>query len=306
MPVLLFLNELSCAAEASRTGVDQAMVKLVELLRTIRWRRGDIVLVTHVPLKSIELAQDYYMQQWIAADPANRDRWRFILAIQNRAPFRSVSPENAHSDVEYRYGNRRADGLGAAHLLDGLAVSLSLDTAWEHAWVDVDRWILGEDDSGDLVVQEERVEVRHAATCNHATVHKSWVQQAGQDVLTSGAAIWESKGSFFPHLTFLPRVEYDLRNLQPDCLRAVVNQLFKLEQAVAEWPHGHVAPQWKTKVTGEYPVREQLCEFTDIDGMVRVFELHARFTPGPGRLHFRLVPEDRTVRIAYIGRKRGI
>jgi hypothetical protein len=29
--------------------------------------------------------------------------------------------------------------------------------------------------------------------------------------------------------------------------------------------------------------------FTDLDGKVRTFDWHARFTPGKGRLHFRLV-----------------
>lgn len=88
-------------------------------------------------------------------------------------------------------------------------------------------------------------------------------------------------------------------------MRPVVDQLVKLEQAVAEWPDGHEAPQWKTKVTGEYEMRRKHCEFPDLDGVVRVFELHARFTPGAGRLHFRLVSADRTARVAYIGRKIG-
>lgn len=58
---------------------------------------------------------------------------------------------------------------------------------------------------------------------------------------------------------------------------------------------------------GDRRIRDaaKLCEFPDLDGVVRVFELHARF-PGAGRLHFRLVSEDRTARVAYIGRKIGI
>lgn len=267
MSVLLFLNELSCTTAAPRRRVDQAMVEFVELLRTIRRLRGDVVLVTHVSLKSIELAQGYYMQQWIAADAANRDRWRFILAIQHRAPFRSVFTEDAHDDVECQHGNRRAEGLGAAYLLDGLAISLCLDATWEHSWVTADLLILEEDDSGDLVEREGRVEIRHAATCDHAVSHKSWVQEAGRDGLTSGVAIWENKGHFFPHLTFLSRVEEDLRNLRQDCVRPVVDQLAKLEQAVVEWPDGHETPQWKKKVTGEYEMRRKLCEFPDLDGV---------------------------------------
>jgi hypothetical protein len=36
-----------------------------------------------------------------------------------------------------------------------------------------------------------------------------------------------------------------------------------------------------------------------------VFDLHARFTPGAGRLHFRLDPEPRRAVIAHVGRKLG-
>ncbi|MEU6555043.1 hypothetical protein ABZ915_32905 [Streptomyces sp. NPDC046915] len=33
--------------------------------------------------------------------------------------------------------------------------------------------------------------------------------------------------------------------------------------------------------------------------------LHGRMTPGKGRLHFRLVPERTTFRLAHVGSKRG-
>jgi hypothetical protein len=283
------------------------MVELVDLLRAIRRWRDDVALVTHTDLTSIELSQGYYTWQWIAGNAMNRDRWRYIRAIQNRAPFSSVIPEDATGDVEYRHAGRLADGLGAAHLSDGLAISLRLDAAWETAWVTTIRSILDGDDSGDLMVSEESVEVRHATTCDHATCHKNWIQEAGRDGLTSGGIIWQNRGAVFPHLTFLPRVEDDLRDAQQSWVRPIANQLFKLEQAVADWKPGHEAsPRWMTRVTGESETRQSLCEFTDLDGVVRTFELHARITPGERRIHFRLVPEDGTVRVAYIGRKLGI
>jgi hypothetical protein len=37
--------------------------------------------------------------------------------------------------------------------------------------------------------------------------------------------------------------------------------------------------------------------------MTRVFDLHARFTPGAGRIHFRLDPTAQKFVIAYIGKK---
>ncbi|GAA2341825.1 hypothetical protein GCM10010246_28760 [Streptomyces cuspidosporus] len=48
---------------------------------------------------------------------------------------------------------------------------------------------------------------------------------------------------------------------------------------------------------------EAVCRFTDLDGETSTFDLHARFTTGAGRIHFRLVPEERTIRLAHIGSK---
>ncbi|WP_433499697.1 hypothetical protein ACQP1K_05060 [Sphaerimonospora sp. CA-214678] len=307
MPVMLFFNELSVTLTASPQQIDKTMAEFVDLVRTIhRWRR-DAALVTAVPLKSLELAPGYSIQQWIAADGANRDRWRLIRAVQNRAPYRSLIPDDADSDVEYRHDDNRAEGIGTAHLLGGLAISLPSETKWDSPWVTADRTMLAEDEYGSVSLHEDTVEVRHAATRSHIELHKNWVQETGRDGLGSGVAIWENRSLHFPHLTFLPRVEDDLRSLRQDWVRSVSGLLLRVQDAVAEWNEGNAAlPSWRTKVSQEFEGRERLCQFVDLDGVSRVFEWHARFTPGAGRLHFRLVAEDRTARVAYIGLKLGL
>ena len=101
--------------------------------------------------------------------------------------------------------------------------------------------------------------------------------------------------------------EHDFRDLRPDWIRPVWRALMKLEHAVADWSADRLAlPPWRSKVTPEFEGRAHLCRFFDIDGVERTFEWHARFTPGAGRLHFRLVSEDHTARVAYIGNKLGV
>lgn len=308
MSVLLVLNELSCSTESSRVAVDEAMIEFVELLRTARRLRSDIALITPVRIDSIELAMGYSVQQWISSNAANRDRWRFVRAVQNRAPFRAVLPkgENEDGEAEYRCGELAAHGLGVAHVIDGLAVSLPIGAMWDHRWVTVHRSTLLEE-RGDLTVRHERVNVRHAATRDHLSSHDTWIRGFGLSGLESGSKIWASTDRVFPHLGFLPRVEGDLQRLGRDCVQSVVNALFNLELAVAEWsPAKAPTPDWRTKVTGESASRQKYCEFVDLDGVVRVFELHARFTPGHGRIHFRLLPENGTARVAYVGGKLGV
>jgi hypothetical protein len=310
MPVLLFLNELSYGSAASAQEVDEAMSNFVELLRIVRRWRADLALITQVGLKSIELAKGYYIGQWIGSSAMNHDRWLFIRTIQGSAPFSSVFPDNvddAYGDVEYKYDQRPAEAIGAAHLLDGLVVSLCLDVTWDRPWLVAERLILEEKESGELEIRNDSVDIRHAATKGNVESHEIWVREAGKDRLSSGAAIWDNREGLFPCLTFLPDVEVNLRGLEVVWIRPVLDLLIKLEQAISEWRIENTPyPDWKTNITPESDSRRHLCMFTDLDGELRLFELHGRFRPGPGRLHFRLVPEDRTARVAYIGRKLGI
>ncbi|TDD34699.1 hypothetical protein E1287_16060 [Actinomadura sp. KC06] len=59
-------------------------------------------------------------------------------------------------------------------------------------------------------------------------------------------------------------------------------------------------------MTPESASRRRYCEFEDFDGVVQLFEWHGRFPPIPGRVYFRLVPEQRKATVADIGSKLGI
>ena len=84
-----------------------------------------------------------------------------------------------------------------------------------------------------------------------------------------------------------------------------MEKLAALQDTLSGW-NGAGLPDWGVHVTGEYGGREQLCWFEDLDGEQRLFEQHARFTPGAGRIHFRLDGSDQRIVVAYIGRKLGL
>jgi hypothetical protein len=123
LAVLLFFNELSCSAAQPKARVDEAMERFVRLLMRITQWRGDAVLISDVKLRELELAPGYYLAEW-AGQPRHIDLWRAIRSMQNRAPFSAVLPPGAGAGADYLWAGRPARALGAAHLLDGLAVSL--------------------------------------------------------------------------------------------------------------------------------------------------------------------------------------
>jgi hypothetical protein len=305
LSILIFLNELSCGTSEPTPSVDAAMERFVGLLRQIRQWRGDAALVTAVKREYLELAQGYYINQWIAARPRHHDLWRVIHSMQNRAPFSAVLPPGAQAGADYRWEGRFATALGAAHVMDGLLVSLLVDPAWDTSWVSATCEELTEDVGGEPDIDEYPVDVRHAAKPEHALSHEEWIKQAGLSDFRSGSEIWEARGDYYPNLQFLPRVGEQLDGLRPDWIIPVAHRLRTLDDAIAEWVPGN-EPPWRTKVTPEAEQRKRLCMFVDLDGSERLFDWHARFPPGAGRIHLRLVPEEGKARIAHIGLKLGI
>jgi hypothetical protein len=303
MPLLLFLNERSCETEAGPEAVDAAMAEFVRLLRHVRsWR--DIALVTRSPLPKTELSQGYYYQQWAGR---NRTRHQYLLALRSRSPFRATLPSGPDpQEAEYHHNGETVEGIAIAHLADGLSVSLPLAPQWSASWLHLDIRRLVESETGELVLDEVREAVRHCSDTATADAHETWARESGLASLTAPQHLWQFREEFFPRLQFLPRVERDLRELDLKWFVPVRSLLAALDLSAVGWdPAESLFPQWRAPhITPEAAQRKLLCRFTDFDGEIRVFDLHGRMTPGAGRLHFRLVPEEKALRIAYLGPKR--
>ncbi|MFD5244602.1 hypothetical protein ACFWIW_08665 [Amycolatopsis sp. NPDC058340] len=302
MSTWLCLNELSCATVLQADQVDKAMREFVGALKQARVVRPGSVLLSPERLPSVELAAGYPMARW-ANDARNKDLWRLIRSMQARAPvtFDELSPPE--DELEYLHKGRAARGLGVAHLVEGLAVSLPTEPDWLAERVTMTRNMLVTD--GDLA--EDQVDIPHASAQNHVLVHESWLARGGLTSIGTGSALWEARAEYFPSLNFLPRVEDDLGRLPADWLVPVRTRLIEIQEALAAWtPRNEAVPLWRSKITTEHEQRRRLCEFTDLDGEVRVFDMHARFTPRAGRLHFRLRREEQAATVAYIGSKLGV
>jgi hypothetical protein len=304
--VLLFFNELSCSAAQPKERVDEVMRQLVHVLRGIAAQRQDTALISNAKLKELELAPGYYMAEW-SRRPANIDLWRWIRRMQNRAPFSDVLPTGVGEGVDYFFKRRPVKALGAAHLMDGLSVSLLVDPDWEAPWIQTDRIVLTEDPDGEPLLLQEAVEVRHVATLDHVDAHMEWLKQIGIPDLKHGSEIWEAREDLYPNLLFLPRTEQQLSKLRADWVIPAAQELRRIDHAVGDWdPQRTREPTWRSYVTPEGETRKRLCKFEDFDGVVRVFDLHGRFTPGHGRAYFRLVPQTGKATVAHVGLKLGI
>jgi hypothetical protein len=303
---LLFLNEKSWGMACDPARAERAMADFVDAVRAAAAAGGSgTALVSEVDVKALEIAEGYPVNKWIGANPRNRTLWQRLRGLQGRSPVRSVFPaEDAADHLEYRHDGEVVLGLGAAHFMDGIAVSLPVARPWQADRVSLERSELVEDDDGTLEMRHETVDVRHLSAEPHLDGHLDWIRESRREGVTTGPRIWDSRADLYPHLTFLPRVEGQLSGLNPHWIVPVRRTLERLEEAVAAWkPAAMAEPEWRTKVSPEGETRKRVCRFTDLDGETRTFDMHARFTPGAGRIHFRLVPEERTIRLAHIGSK---
>lgn len=303
---LLFLNEKSWGTACDPTRAERAMADFVDAVRAAAASDGpDTALVSEVDVKALEIAKGYPVNKWIGASPRNRALWQRLRGLQGRSPVRSVYPaEDAAAHLEYRHDGEIVLGLGAAHFMDGIAVSLPVVRQWQGDSVTLERGELVEDEDGTLDMRYDSVVVRHLSAESHLDRHLEWIRRTRSEGVTTGPRMWDGRADLYPHLTFLPRVEGQLSSLNPHWVVPVRRALERLEEAVAAWdPATMPEPEWRTKVSPEGETRKRVCGFRDLDGETRTFDLHARFTPGAGRIHFRLVPEKHTIRIAHIGGK---
>jgi len=310
MALYVFLNELSQPDNAIAAEPGGLVVNgLVDLLRAVKRRRRDTVLHSSVPLRDVRIGDSYSIAVW-CNDGDRREEWRFLRSLQDRAPFQVRLAELGIDvmETDYRHGEDRAEGLGLAHMFGGLAVSLDYEPRWRDLSVALTREALEERDDGDVDIVAADVETVHACLREHVDELREWLAHACHQPVADGPDLWRRREELFPRLEFLPRVEAQFRPLQArnPWFGAVSQRLDELSAALSEWdPAESPAPSYRSLVTSEHEQRKRLCRFEDLDGEIRVFDLHARFTPGAGRLHFRLDPARRRAIVAHVGRKLG-
>ncbi|MEU6142230.1 hypothetical protein ABZ848_17900 [Streptomyces sp. NPDC047081] len=302
---LLFLNDISCATDCEPRRAGLAMTGFAKTAVAVGKLDGATALVCKVPLLEVEIAAGYPVVKWIG-DPRNRDPWLRLKRMQTKAPFKAVYTEDMDvHGVEYRYDGVVADGLGGAHLTGGLGISLLVEPRWDATQLTLDRERLVE---GDEIGQvSDSVDIRHVSAETHIDAHLAWIKASMDTAATTGDQLWEKIDRICPSLQFLDEVEEQVRGLQAVSVAVVRRRLLELEEAVAEWdPDTQQRPRWRGDVRGEFQTRRRDSEFRDRDGVMREFAWHTDFPPKPGRIYFRIVKEEGTVRIAHIGRKRGV
>lgn len=298
MRLVSFLNELSHPSDRLSDGQAKENVsKLIKLLREIKKIRSGLELHSIQPLVSINMGNQRTLSS-LRNDGNTREEWQFLRGLENRAF--DLSGELHDLTIDYEHKGVECVGLGLAHATDALAVSFE-GADWSESSLELVCRELVND--GEL--SESHVCVRHAAREENLADLLEWLRRIPLKNYASGEDMWEGRADAFPSLLFLPRTQQQLASLKngSEALGPVNLRLWQLEHAAQNWEPDRGLPSFLSKVTPEHEQRKNLCQFESIASGMQSFDLHARYTPGAGRIHIWCNPENHTIEIAHIGHK---
>lgn len=232
----------------------------------------------------------------------SRDEKEQFLHSLGRCPsgWTSANSWPGSNATEAKIGGRTSSGAAMAVVRRSGLAGLGVAPPLRSPLLTVQVYEL--DSDGDSIV-ERSIGLQHWYDASTASdFHDRRVAEL-RDSIRNAAELWRSKSEIFSCIRFLRLCEDQLSALDPVAFKQVLDRLVELNASALSWPPGSQSPSWRSKITPEYESREKFCYFPDDAGSVHLYELHARFTPGAGRIHFRLLHQERKIEIAYIGAK---
>lgn len=302
MAAYLVFNELSAVAPAAdlasgRRYLDEFSNILVDNRIT-----GRKILVTPAGFLQLQVSAGYSIGRWLAelSDRDKRVRLTFLLDRRLKYDECLSSEQLDAQDVEYKYFDQIAQGLSAALIVDGLAISLWSDDRWNVASVSIEKsWYTDRD------VETRDLDVSHACRVAHLGDHAEWLRRIQAPQPANGLQLWDQRAVVFPSLDFCDSVEDQIRNLGGDGprFRSIMRGLRDLQNYCNGWRAGKFDIHALNNASGESgPTLEMFGDertFRCPDGEYRLFEWHVK--RNDTRVHFFDFPETKRLLVGYVG-----
>ncbi|MDQ1354649.1 MAG: hypothetical protein QG657_4958 [Acidobacteriota bacterium] len=278
-------------------------------------------------LYRLELAPGYYVSEWLnsscdqqtaASEPDKKEasifdlknRFREIIAnsplITDNEPIEKEEYDRSSFEIVLTGGETKtAEGLGAAFLLDTIAMSFLSDSFWDTEKIErLKRYVIKEDGSD----YEEFVDVRHASRPGHMETHRQWIDNKKRESLKTAGDLWERRVEFFPHLVLCGSIEQQLKTIigiGSSYFNQIIDRLNLLDAYAKNWTSGRFSESEVKKSYGLTVSKESVHtmkqygnqrRFRLPDGRKEYFEMHIK----TGQLRFHFFPDEETHRI-YVG-----
>ena len=315
MTVSLVFNELSLRRPAPDKHT--ARKWMTEFVGTLKAAIDHKVTVLRMRdnFGDLPLSLDYPMGAWFGDNSVSRDERDFVLAYATQYSFIRPYDEDLRDDENFqsgklafegKLGSDKAQGLGFAYLLKGLALSILSEQCWDTAWLNLDCF---EWDPEYQKFVEKSETLRHVARSRHLTdIHVSWIEERIRASVRTGSELLQRASILFPNLVFCKgarkQIEDSAASSMP--LPSVLEHLFELEKLANAWEQGEFNYQNIHNASPESPSTlgrfGQQRSFVCPDGQRRLFSWHLKSLPNPWRIHIQADSRQKKILIGYVGR----
>ncbi|MBK8434469.1 MAG: hypothetical protein IPL28_25665 [Chloroflexi bacterium] len=240
--IYVVFNELSTSADfrpstATKHEANQWLFEFNKLIKLAEQENLAGLRTYHHPAQ-IYLTAEYTLRDWLQDDEFS---WELRLSVEEK--FARLSriqefPENQQGNplLEYLYQGHPAHGLGAAHQLESLAISLP--TGNEHWQTDTIALFCREfvelEEGEDFAEQESEPQVGHISQPAHLQQQKVWIEERLKTSVRNGRDLLQKAATLYPHLIFCAEAQKQIKELKANdaLFRKIVNRLLTLKITV--------------------------------------------------------------------------
>jgi hypothetical protein len=198
----------------------------------------------------------------------------------------------------YKCFGKYAEGAGLAMSFGGLPVSFCVEPWLGHMLALEAHQITDEGESAWTV------DMPHASDLPHVNIHRAWLNALRRRDVSNPSDLCERFSQLFPYIELGRGAHGDLLSLEGPAFIQVTKYLAEIDNAVELWAPGTTpTPGYPPHTTDEHETRKRLCNFPDANGVPCCCSWHGRYTPGAGRIHFRLEASPKRIILGYVGKK---
>lgn len=262
---------------------------------------------------NLQLADNFFLRDWVTAQENDyKTRLKTIINKTDSPQIPLSEIEAAHneklSEFLLKHDNRiQTPSLGAALLLNQLAISFRSHSCWDDSEIDLLKDTLQNDGS---FAKEECV-VKNTAQFFHWEKHFAVIEKERKENYKKGRKLWEQRTSEFPNCIFCSSTENQFKRLSIN--KATYDKLWdvlkNLDNSIADCSNNDELKgntgldfSYESNTVQNNPKLKRFRMITLPDGRTEFFGLHIKNFPDTMRLHFLPDYKAKKIYIGYFGK----
>ncbi|MBN2442783.1 MAG: hypothetical protein JXJ04_15610 [Spirochaetales bacterium] len=257
-------------------------------------------------LYHIELAENYLLSQWLNDPEVEKELKDRLRIITTSSPLITEDYLKVYEVSDFSYDGHTVYGLGAAVIIDTIAVSFLTSKDLNNSALTIQHHFLNNEETETIV----QCSVKHASQPKHIDNHLDFFLDKQKRNIENSQNLWEKRDEFLPHLLLCGQVEKALKKgINSNYLSQIINRLKSLNDYASQWTTGEFSLANLNHTTdlncsgesqstmNKYGSQRR---FKLPDGRREYFELHIK----TGDLRFHFFPDNSShkIYVGYIGK----